>query len=160
MALTDLWDRSSQRALPLWLPVAAVVLLVARVISSRYPVQADVDLVRWTPIERAEQMAKVAGKPVLYEFSAAWCGPCHVMEDEVFRDAELAALINERFIAVRVVDRERETGTNPPPVAALEARYHVQAFPTVVIARDGAAPAINVGYEGRESFEDFLRGAH
>jgi thioredoxin-related protein len=159
MARTEIFKRSSQRALPVWLPVAVLLLIVARIISSRYAVKAATDLVRWVPIERAAQMAGITRKPILYEFSAEWCGPCHRMEEEVFRDSRLAALINEKFIPVKVVDRQRETGTNPPEVARLEAQYRVTAFPTVVVAHHRRnPPATLVGYQGPKHFEDFIRG--
>jgi thioredoxin-related protein len=156
MARTDLFNRSSQRALPVWLPVVVVVLIVARVISSRYGVKAEKDLIRWVPAEHAAQLAAATQKPILYEFSAEWCGPCHRLEDEIFRDSRLAALINQKFIAVKVVDRMRESGTNPPEVARLEALYHVQAFPTIVIAHGGNRPATMAGYSGPAQFEEFL----
>ena len=158
MARTELWRRSSQRALPLWLPVAVAALIVARVISSRFAVHSPVELVRWVPVERAERLASMTRKPVLYEFSAAWCGPCHQLENEVFRDARLAALINEKFIPVKVVDRQRETGKNPPDVARLQSSYKVRAFPTIVVVQGGRAPVTLVGYRGQAHFEEFLRG--
>lgn len=158
MARTDLWNRSSQRALPLWLPVVVVVLIIARVISSRYGVKSENDLVRWVPIERAAQMAGITQKPILYEFSAAWCGPCWRLENEVFHDSRLAALINEKFIPVKIVDRQREDGTNLPEVAQLEEQYRVRAFPTIVIVHRRNPPATMLGYPGPAKFESFIRG--
>ena len=157
MARTELFNRSSQRALPVWLPVVVAVLIVARVISSRY-VKSDKDLVQWVPAERAAQLAASTRKPILYEFSAAWCGPCLRLEEDVFRDPQLAALINQKFIPVKVVDRQRETGTNPPVVARLQSEYAVRVFPTIVVAQGGKPPATVVGYPGAARFEDFLRG--
>ena len=160
MARTDLWDRSSQRWIPLWLPIVAAALIVARIISSHYEVKSAVDLVRWVPVDRAERLAAAMHKPIFYEFSAEWCGPCHVMEHEVFRDQRLAALINERFIPVRLIDRQREEGHNPPDVARLQSLYRVEGFPTIVVARAGAAPQKVFGYAGRPQFERFIGGIH
>lgn len=160
MAQTEIWDRKNQRGLSLWLPMIVVVLIIVRAISSRWPVKSSEDLVKWVPIEQAARASEVSKKPILYEFSAEWCGPCHVMEDEIFRDSTLAALINERFVPVKVVDRQRETGANPPPVSRLQSLYAVNAFPTIVVEQRGKEPAKVVGYEGKTRFEQFLRGIH
>ena len=159
MARTD-WDRSSQRWLPLWLPIIVAVLIVARFISSRYGVKSPVDLVRWVPADRAERVSAVLHKPIFYEFSADWCAPCHAMEDEVFHDQRLAAMINNRFVPVRLVDTQRERGSNPPEVARLESLYRVAGYPTIVVVRPGAAPQKVFGYGGRSQFERFLDGIH
>jgi thiol:disulfide interchange protein len=157
MARTDFWNRASQRALPVWLPVAVAVLIVARVISSRYEVKSPVDLVRWVAPGAAERIAKATKKPIFYEFSAEWCGPCHVLEDEVFRDPELAKLINDKFVPVKLVDTQREKGKNSPEVAKLESQFNVRVFPTIVVAHAGREPVIVAGYGGKERFEEFLR---
>ncbi len=158
MAPIDLTvDRGKQRALPLWLIVVVIALIAARVISSRYPVEKDVDLVHWTPIKEAAAAAKRSHRPILYEFSAEWCGPCHLLEREVFMDPGAADEINRRFIAVKVVDRMREDGRNVPAVQSLIDRYAVNAFPTTVAANaDGTVLDRAVGYTGSSKFVGFL----
>jgi thiol:disulfide interchange protein len=169
MAQTSLWSPRNQRSLPLWLCIAAVLLIAARVVSLRYPtvseknaVQAPVQasepsLVKWVSLSDAPGLARQQRKRIFYEFSAEWCGPCKVMNAEVFNDPKLAALINERFIAVRVIDRQREDGVNASDVELLQQRFQVQAFPTVVVA-DAGGTALDtlVGYPGREAVARLL----
>ena len=158
------FDRTKQRALPIWLVILTALLIIARVVSTKYPVTSDTDvvrksgsLVRWTPISLASAAALRSHRPIFYEFSAEWCGPCHLLEREVFMDPTLAAKINERYIAVQVVDRQREDGHNEPAVQELMDRYNVNAFPTVVIAAaDGKPRNKGVGYEGRDQFAAFI----
>ena len=57
---------------------------------------------------------------MFYEFSAEWCGPCKMLEREVFMDQDLAKRINDRFIAVKVVDTKQEEGRNWPDVQAAD----------------------------------------
>jgi thioredoxin-related protein len=150
-------DRSKQRALPLWLMIVVIALIVSRVISSRYPVQKDVDLVHWTPMEEATAAAKKSHRPILYEFSAEWCAPCHQLEREVFMDPGMAGEINRRFIAVKVIDRLRENGRNAPDVQSLIDRYTITAFPTTVaVDANGAVRDRMVGYTGSTKFLGFL----
>jgi thiol:disulfide interchange protein len=151
------FDRTKQRALPVWLPILAALLIVARVVSTKYAVKADSDLVHWTDIRIATAAAARSHRPILYEFSAEWCGPCHVLEREVFMDPALAKEINSRYIAVKVIDRQREDGRNSDAVQHLMNRYGVNAFPTVVIAAsDGSVRDRAVGYNGRDKFAAFL----
>jgi thiol:disulfide interchange protein len=159
---TDLtFDRTKQRALPVWLVILTVLLIIARVVSLRYPVKSDTDLVRWTPITFASAAALRSHRPILYEFSAEWCGPCHLLEREVFMDSALAAKINDRYVAVKVVDRQREDGRNEPAVQQLMDRYRVNAFPTVVIAASDGQPREKVlGYQGRDKFATLIENVH
>src|ERR687883_687897 len=117
------WNRESQRALPVWLPVAVALLIVARIVSSQFDVKSPVDLVRWVAPDAAERISRATKKSIFYEFSAEWCGPCHVLEDEVFRDPELAKLINDKFVPVKLVDTQRERGRNLPAVVKLESQF-------------------------------------
>ena len=151
------FDRTKQRALPIWLPIAVVLLIVARIVSWKAPVKSDADLVHWMDIDQAVAASTRSHRPILYEFSAEWCGLCHLMEREVFMDPDLAATINGRYIAVKVIDRQREDGRNAGNVQRLMDRYSVNAFPTVVIAaQDGSVRERTVGYGGRDQFASFL----
>jgi Thiol:disulfide interchange protein len=147
--------------LPVWLLIVAALLIIARIVSSRYPVLADADLVHWTNIDQARAIAARTHRPIFYEFSAAWCGPCHALEREVFMDPTFAAKINNRYIAVKVVDTQREMGHNDPEVQLLMDRYGVNAFPTIVIAAaDGSVRDRVVGYTGTDKFAALIDSAH
>jgi thiol:disulfide interchange protein len=155
------FDRTKQRVLPIWLLILAGLLIIARIVSSHYPVLADVDLVHWTNIDQARVLAARVHRPIFYEFSAAWCGPCHALERDVFMDPSLAAKINSRYIAVKVIDTQRELGHNDPDVQILMDRYGVNAFPTIVIAAaDGSVHDRVVGYTGASSFAAMIDRAH
>jgi uncharacterized protein YyaL (SSP411 family) len=52
-----------------------------------------------------EQAAK-EDKLILLDIGASWCHWCHVMDRVTYEDAELVALLREKFLAVRV-DRDR-----------------------------------------------------
>ncbi len=109
------------------------------------------------PGREAEAEATATAKPLLYDFSAEWCGPCHMMQDEIFADARMAAKINTLYVPVRVVDRTNEEGHNSAEVDALQRRYHVDAFPTLVAASpDGVKHDIHRGYPGSVATSQWL----
>jgi uncharacterized protein YyaL (SSP411 family) len=57
--------------------------------------------------EAAFAAAKSANKPMLLDIGAVWCHWCHVMDRESYEDAEVATIVNENFIAVKVDRDER-----------------------------------------------------
>ncbi|BDC18387.1 thioredoxin domain-containing protein [Acidianus sp. HS-5] len=50
-------------------------------------------------------MAKKENKLILVDIGAAWCHWCHVMDDETYSNSEIAKVVNENFIAIKV-DRD------------------------------------------------------
>jgi len=57
--------------------------------------------------EEAFATARRENKPILLDIGAVWCHWCHVMDRESYDDPEIAQLVNERFVAVKVDRDER-----------------------------------------------------
>ncbi len=51
--------------------------------------------------------AKSENKPMLLDIGAVWCHWCHVIDRESYESAEIAKIINEHFVAVKVDRDER-----------------------------------------------------
>ncbi|RTQ86977.1 thioredoxin domain-containing protein [Lysinibacillus telephonicus] len=76
--------------------------------KSPYLLQHAYNPVDWHPWgEEAFEKAKKEGKPVFVSIGYSTCHWCHVMEKESFEDEEVAKLLNERFISVKVDREER-----------------------------------------------------
>ncbi len=64
--------------------------------------------VNWYPWgEEAFEKAKREDKPVFLSIGYATCHWCHVMAHESFEDPEVAAILNERYVSVKVDREER-----------------------------------------------------
>src|SRR5947209_9994203 len=59
-------------------------------------------------------------KPILLDIGAVWCHWCHVMDRESYEDPEVAQIINERFIAIKV-DRDERPDIDSRYQAAVQA---------------------------------------
>ena len=57
--------------------------------------------------EEAFAAAKRENKPILLDIGAVWCHWCHVMDRESYDDPEVAKIVNENFVAVKVDRDER-----------------------------------------------------
>ena len=160
MAPTDA-PRPTRRD-PVWLWLLAAALLVARVATGlweeRHPTE-HADLVEWVPAEDAVAIAAEHSRPILYDFSAEWCGPCHLMEQEVFDKEKSALEISQLVVPVHVVDRQHEDGRNSALVDSLQRAYSVQAFPTLVIVWQGKLVDRMEGYPGAEELLGWLKHA-
>jgi thioredoxin 2 len=75
--------------------------------------------------EGFDEVLRDAKVPVLVDFWAEWCGPCHMAAPEVKKVAEETA---GRAIVVKVdTDRYPEVGS----------RYNVRGIPNFVVLREG-----------------------
>ena len=78
--------------------------------------------IRWRSWgDQAFQEAHAEDKPILLGISAVWCHWCHVMDETSYSDDAVIALINERFIPVRV-DNDQRPDVN--------ARYNMGGWPS------------------------------
>jgi uncharacterized protein YyaL (SSP411 family) len=76
--------------------------------SSPYLLQHAYNPVDWYPWgEAAFARAKAEDKPVLLSVGYSACHWCHVMEHESFENDEIAALMNENFVNIKVDREER-----------------------------------------------------
>ncbi len=76
--------------------------------TSPYLLQHADNPVDWYPWgEEALSRARAEDRPILLSIGYAACHWCHVMEQESFEDEAIAALMNERFVNVKVDREER-----------------------------------------------------
>ncbi len=88
--------------------------------ASPYLLQHAHNPVDWYPWgDEAFARGRAEGKPVLLSVGYATCHWCHVMEEESFEDEEIAGLINQHYVAVKV-DREQRPDVDAVYMAAVQ----------------------------------------
>jgi uncharacterized protein len=87
--------------------------------------------------EEAFAAARLASKPMLLDIGAVWCHWCHVMDRESYDDPEVAAIVNEHYIAVKV-DRDERPDIDSRYQAAVGALTGQGGWPlTAFLTPDG-----------------------
>jgi uncharacterized protein YyaL (SSP411 family) len=76
--------------------------------ASSYLRSARHQPVQWHPWgEAAFERAQAEDKPILLDIGAVWCHWCHVMDRESYEDTEVAKVIDQQFVAVKMDSDQR-----------------------------------------------------
>ena len=87
--------------------------------------------------EAAFARAQAEDKPILLDIGAVWCHWCHVMDRESYEDPEMARIINEHFVAMKV-DRDERPDVDARYQAAVSAISGQGGWPlTAFLTPDG-----------------------
>ncbi|SEN51361.1 thioredoxin domain-containing protein [Lihuaxuella thermophila] len=101
--------------------------------KSPYLLQHAYNPVDWYPwTEEAFEKAKKEDKPVFLSIGYSSCHWCHVMERESFEDDEVAAILNEHFVSVKV-DREERPDVDHVYMTVCQAMTGHGGWPLTII---------------------------
>jgi thiol:disulfide interchange protein len=100
------------------------------------------------------EKAKAEKKLVFVDFSAKWCMPCRIMEDNVFTNADATKDLGAKFLSYQV-DIDKSTG------ADIAAVYEVEALPTLLfLDHTGKVVLKHVGAIGQSEFKALVADAY
>ncbi|HLW44023.1 MAG TPA: DUF255 domain-containing protein, partial [Candidatus Acidoferrales bacterium] len=87
--------------------------------------------------EAAFARARAEAKPILLDIGAVWCHWCHVIDRESYENPQIAALINQFFVAVKV-DRDERPDVDSRYQAAISSISGQGGWPlTAFLTPDG-----------------------
>lgn len=95
------------------------------------------------------EWGKAMGKPVLMDFFAEWCGPCH----------QQTPIIDElkKRMGDRVDIQKIDVGIDSEQTRQYAARYDIQFVPTLIIEKDGNLIRKLVGVQDLGTLESILK---
>jgi uncharacterized protein len=130
--------------------------------TSPYLLQHADNPVDWYPWgDEAFAKARAEDRPILLSVGYAACHWCHVMEHESFEDEQTAALMNDRFVSVKV-DREERPDVDSLYMDAVVALTGQGGWPMTVFLTPDGEPFLGGTYyppeprHGLPSFQQVL----
>ncbi|MCI0473378.1 MAG: thioredoxin domain-containing protein [Ignavibacteria bacterium] len=131
--------------------------------KSPYLLQHSGNPVKWNAWnEDSLNMAKELNKPIFLSIGYSTCYWCHVMERECFENEEIARLLNEYFVNIKV-DREERPDIDRIYMAALQSMTGSGGWPMSIFLTPDLKPFYGATYippkakYGRIGFEDLLK---
>ena len=124
--------------------------------SSPYLLQHAHNPVDWQPwSENALKRAQKENKLVLVSIGYAACHWCHVMEHESFEDEEVARVMNEHFVCIKV-DREERPDIDHYYMSAVQLMMRQGGWPLNVIALPDGRPIWGGTYFPKDTWKSSL----
>jgi len=113
--------------------------------------------------EEAFAHARAEGKPILLDIGAVWCHWCHVIDRESYENAEIAAMINQFYVPVKV-DRDERPDVDSRYQSAISAISGQGGWPLTAFLTPDGKPFFGGTYfppedaMGRPGFKRILLG--
>ncbi len=92
---------------------------------------------------------KSDGKILVVKATAAWCGPCKMMDKTTWRDADVVKFMNEKGVAIAL-----DVDEHPQDAQTLR----IRAMPTMIAFRNGKELDRIVGYKSAQELLAWLNG--
>lgn len=119
--------------------------------TSPYLLQHAENPVNWYPwCQEAFQKAKTENKPIFLSIGYSTCHWCHVMAHESFEDKEIAEILNQNYISIKV-DKEERPDIDSIYMAVCQAFTGRGGWPTSIFMTPEQKPFFAGTYFPKES---------
>jgi len=128
--------------------------------SSPYLLQHAHNPVDWYPWgEEAFAKARKENKPILLSIGYSTCYWCHVMEREIFENPEIAKLMNESIVSIKI-DREQRPDVDDLYMTATQLMTHSGGWPNNVFVTPDLKPFYAGTYFPPAAFSSLIQQIH
>ncbi|HLP11851.1 MAG TPA: thioredoxin domain-containing protein [Flavobacteriales bacterium] len=125
--------------------------------TSPYLLQHAYNPVDWYPWgNEAWEKARAENKPVIISIGYSACHWCHVMEHQSFEDADVAAIMNEFFVSIKV-DREERPDIDGVYMEAVQIMTGRGGWPLNCIALPDGRPIYGGTYFPKDAWISVLQ---
>jgi len=122
-------------------------------LASATPTPASTPMLWATYSPSAVVSAAGAGKPIIIDFTAAWCVNCKEIEHDVFDNPAVSPTLAQGFVTLRA----DLTDFNSPASVAVEKQYGFGSLPTIVVLDPSGKEIRPLRITGRLGVEEFQR---
>lgn len=121
----------------------------------------DTTEIIWYPYDKGLKLASERDRPVLINFTTAWCGYCKKMKRTTFLDAEIIRMLNNDFVSIKVDgDSKNELDVDGYKITErnlTRAEYGVRGYPTYWFLKSNAEKiGPTAGYKTADQFLEIL----
>lgn len=130
----------------IWLPFALMLLVASIAWAGDKKPKAE-EGIQFNTSAWAEVLkkAKAENRLIFLDAYASWCGPCKMLQRNVFTQKDVGDYFNKQFINVKI---DMEKGEGP----MLSQRYPLEAYPTLFFI-NGSGKVVKkvIGYQTPEA---------
>lgn len=107
----------------------------------------------WQSWEQVKAKAKAENRYIFMDVFATWCGPCKVMEKEVYPSEKLGTFMNDKFISMKVQANQSKEDTEEIKARYQDSKqilenYHIIGYPSFLFfSPDGKLVNKGIGYK-------------
>jgi thioredoxin-related protein len=138
--------------------LSLLFLFIPSMLYSQKKVNKGVHFEKEAGLHDVKDQAKREGKYIFIDCFATWCGPCKLMDAEVYTEERVGDYMNAHFLSIRLqMDTSKADDGDVRGAYAdaksVDSQYRITAFPTYLfLSPDGKAVHRATGYEKDSDF--------
>lgn len=145
--------------------IAKAILLPVLILNVSFAQKKDIHFEEGLTWEQVKEKAKTENKYIFVDCYATWCGPCKLMDKNVYPNDTVSSFVNSNFISVKVqMDTSKVDDESVKKwysdASSLNKQYEISAYPTFLfISPGGELVHKGVGYHSVPRFVELMSNA-